>query len=78
MIGGNLFAVKPEIGRYDALHGLALIGDGKGNFNALSSLRSGLKIEGEVRHIVPLQKKGLKVFAFIRNNQPVKFYSVNK
>lgn len=78
VIGGNLFAVKPEIGRYDALHGLALIGDGKGNFNALSSLRSGLKIEGEVRHIVPLQKKGLKVFAFIRNNQPVKFYSVNK
>jgi enediyne biosynthesis protein E4 len=78
MIGGNLFAVKPEIGRYDALHGLGLIGDGKGNFTALTSLRSGLKIEGEVRHIVPIQKQGSKVFAFIRNNQSVKFYRVNK
>lgn len=34
--GGNLYAVKPEIGRYDASNGIVMLGDGKGHFTALS------------------------------------------
>jgi hypothetical protein len=74
ILGGNLFAVKPEIGRYDALHGLVLAGDGHGNFSALSSLQSGLKIEGEIRHIGMLKTGNKKTIALIRNNNTIKFY----
>jgi len=30
MMGGNLYRVKPEVGRYDASYGVFLKGDGKG------------------------------------------------
>jgi enediyne biosynthesis protein E4 len=78
LIGGNLYRVKPEVGRYDALHGLVLQGDGRGNFLPLSSVESGLKIEGEVRHVVSFQAKDKTYFAFVRNNNSIKFYTVNK
>ncbi|HEY9045108.1 MAG TPA: VCBS repeat-containing protein [Ohtaekwangia sp.] len=78
ILGGNLFAVKPEIGRYDALHGLILTNDGKGNFTPLSPLHSGLTLEGEVRHIQLLNTKGKKTLAFIRNNNTIKFYTYDK
>jgi len=70
--------VKPEIGRYDALHGLILTNDGKGNFTPLSPLHSGLTLEGEVRHIQLLNTKGKKTLAFIRNNNTIKFYTYDK
>ncbi|MEO7988249.1 MAG: VCBS repeat-containing protein [Chryseolinea sp.] len=76
ILGGNLFAVKPEVGRYDALQGLILKGDGKGNFIALNSDESGLMIEGEVRHISIVNSKGKKMIAIVRNNDSIKFYSV--
>jgi hypothetical protein len=76
VLGGNLLAVKPEVGRMDALHGLVLTGDGKGNFTALSSLQSGLKLQGEVRHIRKLQSKGNTRLAFVRNQEPVQFYAL--
>jgi enediyne biosynthesis protein E4 len=78
ILGGNLFSVKPEIGRYDALHGLVVAGDGKGNFSSMSSQQSGLMIEGEIRHIVPVRRKGHEILSLIRNNDTIKFYSVNK
>ncbi len=76
IIGGNLFAVKPEVGRYDALHGLVLKGDGKGNFIPLDFYESGLKIMGEIRHIEIVNSKGKKMIAFVRNNDSIKFYSI--
>jgi hypothetical protein len=78
IVGGNLFAVKPEIGRYDALHGLVLAGNGKGDFAPLDANRSGLALKGEVRHIEILQARGKKVIAFIRNNDTIKFYSAKQ
>jgi len=76
VVGGNFYAMKPEVGRYDALHGLVLLGDGLRKFAPLSSWSSGLKIEGEVRHIGALKAKGSTTLAFIRNNDSVQFYSV--
>jgi hypothetical protein len=74
VVGGNLFSVKPEIGRYDALHGLVLTGDGHGNFTPLKSRESGLSIDGEVRYIQTLSGKENKTLAFIRNNNSIRFY----
>ncbi|WP_276374917.1 VCBS repeat-containing protein [Chryseolinea sp. H1M3-3] len=76
IIGGNLFAVKPEVGRYDGLRGLVLKNDGHGNFKPLSSIESGLAIEGEVRHISTLNSKANKTLTFIRNNNTVVFYRI--
>jgi enediyne biosynthesis protein E4 len=77
ILGGNLFAVKPEIGRYDALNGLVLLSDGAGNFTTTSSVSSGLKISGEVRHIETIRTKSGSIIAFVRNNDSIKFYKVN-
>jgi hypothetical protein len=77
LLGGNLFSVKPEIGRYDALHGLVLLGDKQGNFVPVNSLASGLKIQGEVRHIAFIQTRKRKLMAFVRNNDTMKFYKMN-
>jgi enediyne biosynthesis protein E4 len=77
ILGGNLSAVKPEAGKYDALHGLILTGDGKGNFVALSSLASGVKIDGEVRHVRSLRTRHGGMLSFVRNNNAIKFYKKN-
>ncbi len=77
ILGGNLSAVKPEAGKYDALYGLILTGDGAGNFAALSSLASGIKIDGEVRHIRSLRTRNGGMLTFVRNNNTIKFYKKN-
>ena len=74
ILGGNLFSVKPEVGRYDALHGLVLAGDGTGKFVPLTSLQSGIRLTGEVRHINSLKTKTGKLLALVRNNDTIKFY----
>lgn len=71
LLGGNLFNVKPEVGRYDASYGLVLKGDGKGNFEALDSHQSGVRLDGEVRDILTISVHGQKVYIVARNNQPV-------
>ena len=45
----NFFGVNSETARYDAGRGLLLVGDGHGNFKALSGEESGIKIYGEQR-----------------------------
>jgi hypothetical protein len=78
VLGGNLFAVKPEVGRYDAMHGLLLLGNGKGDFRPVDSKQSGLLLKGEVRHINILKNKTTKTMAVVRNNDTIKFYSIQK
>lgn len=50
LLGGNLYKVKPEVGRYDASYGTFLKNDGKGNFSAAKQ-REGFFVNGEVRDI---------------------------
>jgi len=45
----NFFAVQPGTPRYDAGRGLLLLGDGAGNFRAVSGQESGIEIYGEQR-----------------------------
>jgi hypothetical protein len=78
IMGGNLFAVRPEVGRYDAMHALILQNDGHGNFTAVSSLQSGLSIDGEVRHIDALKNGNQNMITFVRNNNTMLFYQIRK
>ncbi|HTD97848.1 MAG TPA: VCBS repeat-containing protein, partial [Mucilaginibacter sp.] len=55
MINGNDFGTEVGVGRYDALNGLMLKGDGKGNFKPQSILQSGIYIPGNGKALVKLQ-----------------------
>ena len=54
LITGNDYGTEVSIGRYDALNGLLLKGDGKGGFTALSILQSGIYIPGNGKGLVKL------------------------
>ena len=55
IINGNDWGTEVTVGRYDALNGLLLRGDGKGNFTALSILQSGIYIPGNGKGLVSLR-----------------------
>jgi hypothetical protein len=74
LVGGNLYNVKPEAGRYDGSCGLLLKGDGKGNFKAIPSKESGINIDGEVRDILTVETKNGPIVVVSRNNDGVKVY----
>ena len=69
LVGGNLYGVPPVLGRYDASYGLLLSGMGDGRFSSVDMERSGLMIEGQVRHIGWLrQADGKRIIVVARNN----------
>jgi hypothetical protein len=72
MAVGNLYAVQPDIGRYDAGYGLVLLGDGSGRFHAISGEESGFFVPGEGRDIQSLTTAtGDKTLFVARNNATV-------
>ena len=54
LINGNDYGTEVSIGRFDALNGLLLKGDGNGNFSPLSILQSGIYIPGDGKALVKL------------------------
>jgi hypothetical protein len=69
LVGGNLYGVPPVLGRYDASYGLLLLGRGDGRFEAVDMERSGLLIEGQVRHMGRLRSAGgSRLIVVARNN----------
>lgn len=68
VLGGNLYSVKPEIGRYDASRALLLKGKGDGSFATVDGENSGLMIEGEIRDIKHITIAGKQCLVFARNN----------
>lgn len=55
-LGGNLYRVKPEVGRYDASFGVYLINDGQANFTGAQG-GEGFSIQGEIRDIKVVNKQ---------------------
>jgi hypothetical protein len=56
VLGGNLFSVKPEIGRHDASYGVYIENLGNNNFNAVKG-GAGLMVKGEIRDMEIVGKK---------------------
>jgi hypothetical protein len=71
LLGGNLYNVKPELGRYDASYGALLLGDGKGGFNYIPAKISGFHLDGEVRNIMEVKTPIGKILVVARSNNPV-------
>ncbi|HXO74390.1 MAG TPA: VCBS repeat-containing protein, partial [Puia sp.] len=58
VMSGNDYGTEPSVGRYDAFNGLVLRGDGKGGFQPLSILQSGLYLPGNQKSLVKLRGAG--------------------
>ncbi|MCK5207101.1 MAG: VCBS repeat-containing protein, partial [Cyclobacteriaceae bacterium] len=65
IIAGNLYSMEPETTRNDAGISLWLRGNGRGHFNSIPFIQSGLYIPGDVRHmgIVKTRKSTLLMCA---------------
>jgi enediyne biosynthesis protein E4 len=72
ILGGNLPDCLPQFGRLDASFGTVLINKGNKVFEELSSLQSGINVNGVVRDIKNVKTKNGDVMLFLRNdNYPV-------
>ncbi len=74
LLGGNLYNVKPEVGRYDASYGALLLGDGHGDFTYMPPRLSGFHLDGEVRDIKQIKTLKGKIIVVARSNDPVQVF----
>lgn len=54
MLSGNDYGSEVSVGRYDAMYGLVLKGDGKGGFRPLGVAESGYMVKGNMKGLVRL------------------------
>ena len=79
LINGNDYGTEVSVGRYDALNGLLLKGNGQGQFSALSILESGIFIPGNGKALVKLRgASGNYLMAASQNRGPLKVYTLKK
>ena len=75
----NDYATVPSYGRYDALNGLILKGDGKGKFTPLNILQSGIFIPQNGKALVKFRSsEGKYLIAASQNKGPLKVFQLNK
>jgi hypothetical protein len=78
-INGNDYGNEVFNGRYDAMNGLVLSGDGKGNFTAKTILQSGLFIPGDGKALVKLKgPDNSYLLAASQNRGPLKIFRNKK
>jgi hypothetical protein len=79
VMNANDYGTEPNVGRYDALNGLYLKGDGKGNFIPWPILQSGIFIPGNGKALVKLQSaSGKCLLAAGQNRGPLKVFELKK
>jgi len=76
LLGGNLYHVKPEVGRYDASYGHFMEGDGAGGFRLIPPRNSGLKLEGEVRDIQSIRTPAGNMLIVARSNDSLQLFRI--
>jgi len=76
LLGGNLYHVKPEVGRYDASYGNFLAGDGQGGFSVIPPKASGFRLDGEIRDILTLRTPAGKMLVVARSNDPLQLFRI--
>ncbi len=79
LINGNDFGTEVSIGRYDALNGLLLKGNGSGGFSALSIQQSGIYIPGNGKALVQFSgSPGNYLVAASQNKGVLKLFRLNQ
>ncbi len=75
LLGGNLYGVKPQLGRYAASRGLLLLGDGRGGLTPLSPEQSGFDVYGQIRDLQALPGPGGNIRILVAvNNDSLQMY----
>ena len=79
IMNGNDYGTEVGTGRYDALNGLMMKGDGKGNFMPLSIQQSGIYIPGNGKSLVQLRNnKNEYMLAAAENRGPLRVFKLKK
>jgi hypothetical protein len=74
---GNDFGNEIISGRYDAFNGAVLFGDGKGEFNSLTSMQSGFIVPGDAKALAHLSGKVNDMFIATQNKDSLMIYVKN-
>jgi enediyne biosynthesis protein E4 len=78
LLAGNLFGLKPELGRYDANYGVCLKGLPNGKFDYLSPSGSGFFYSGEARDLLPIKSSTHRNRVLLgRNNESLIMFENN-
>jgi hypothetical protein len=75
ILAGNTDHARIKIGKIDAGFGVLLKGDGKGHFEYVPQLKSGLSVTGCTRDLIKLKGKNNDRLVFAVNNQSPVIYS---
>jgi hypothetical protein len=76
-MGGNFYGLKPEVGRYDASYGVALLGSGTRNFTFAAPANTGLFLTGEIRDIKQIKTAKGTYILVARNNEALQIFKRN-
>ena len=77
-ITGNDYGNEVSDGRYDALNGLVLLGDGAGGFTTQTILQSGFFVPGDAKALIELRSADNNYFlAASQNRGPLKLFNSN-
>lgn len=75
---GNDYGSEVTTGRYDALNGLLLIGNGKGGFKSSTLAQSGFYVPGDAKSLVQLSNaKGEQYIVAGQNRGPLQVFKPN-
>jgi hypothetical protein len=79
LLAGNSYSTEASTGRYDAMTGLLLTGDGKGNFKSVNSYQTGFKADADVKGMAELlMRDGTKIILLGNNASKMEAYQLNK
>jgi hypothetical protein len=79
ILNGNDYGTEVSVGRYDALNGLFLKGDGKGGFSPLSIAESGIYIPGNGKALVGfIGNNNNYLLAAGQNRGPLKIFRLKR
>ncbi len=68
LMTGNSYSTEVSTGNYDAMTGLLLIGDGKGNFQPLNSKTTGFKADGDSKGMAQINLANNSSEILVANN----------
>lgn len=74
---GNDFGNEIISGRYDALNGVVLLGDGQDGFQPLTTLESGFIVPGDAKALARLSGKNNDMYIATQNRDSLKIYTKN-
>ncbi|HUQ65853.1 MAG TPA: VCBS repeat-containing protein, partial [Flavitalea sp.] len=78
LVAGNSYATESSTGRYDAMTGLLLTGNGKGNFQVHPSAETGLLADKDVKALAEITGANGKSWLLVANNNDrMECYSIN-